>query len=221
MRGWKIGPRRPRDPKSLEQLWAPKPPLRTANFDGGVREPVLTAGPRAPARRRETRRIRLSTVSTGRRHSPPARGGTASMMLATPRPKSWSRMTRTTTTRATGGPAARQGPPKGAAAPTTRPTGPMMDADQPRRPPRAGAASQCTPPLAGTASPCTPSAGAASLRGPPARTCEVASRPSSFPSTARGLTQPPIGRTAPGQRPLTTTTLQRRRWQRRQRRRRG
>ncbi len=42
--------------------------------------------------------------------------------------------------------------------------------------------------------------------GPPARTCEAASRTSSFASTARGLMQPPIGRTAPGQRPLTTTT---------------
>jgi hypothetical protein len=49
MRGWKIGPRQPRDPKSLEQLWAPKPPpLRAAKFDGGVREPVLTGGTPSP-----------------------------------------------------------------------------------------------------------------------------------------------------------------------------
>jgi hypothetical protein len=181
-------------------------PPRAAKFNVGVHEPVLTAGPRAPARRRETRRIRPSTALTGRRHSPPARGGTVLMMRATPRPKSLSRMTRTTMTRTAGGPAARQGSPKGAAAPTTRPTGPMMGADRPRRPPRVGAVSQRTPPSAGAASLCTPLAGAVSLRETPARTCEAASRPSSFASTARGLTQPPIGHTAPGQRPLTTTS---------------
>jgi hypothetical protein len=192
-----------------------KTPRTPPSLTAGCASRSSRAGPQAPARRRETRRIRPSTALTGSRHSPPSRGGTASMMRATPRPKSSSRMTRTTTTRAAGGPAVRQGPPKGAAAPTTRPTGPMTGTNRPRRPPRAGAASQRTPPLAGVASPCTPLVGAASLRGPPARTCKAASHPSSFASTARGLTQPPIGRTAPGQRLLTTTNRQRqqRRWQ--------
>ncbi len=45
--------------------------------------------------------------------------------------------------------------------PTTGPTGLMTGADRPRRPPRAGAASQRMLPLAGAASLCTPLAGAA------------------------------------------------------------
>jgi hypothetical protein len=161
---------RPQKSRTTSGAKTPRtPPSSTA----GCASRSSWAGPRAPARRRKMRRIRPSTASTGRRHLPPSRGGMASMMQATPRPKSLSRMTRTMTTRAAGGPAARQGPPKGAAAPMTRPTGPMMGTDRPRRPPRAGTASQRTPPLAGAASPCMLLAGAASLRGPPARTRAV------------------------------------------------
>jgi hypothetical protein len=149
-------------PKVSNTLGA-KTPRAPPSLTAGCASRSLQAGPQAPTRRRKTRRIHPSTASTGRRHSPPSRGRTALTMRATPRPKSSSRMTRTTMTRAVGGPAARNGPPKGVAAPMTRPTRPMTGADQPRRPPRAGAASQRTPLSAGMASPCTPSAGTASL----------------------------------------------------------